>query len=498
MCKHAALLVLLIACSSEPAVLVARTTGTIALDAPLEFQFADGVEASVLDGLVLQHDGVRETGKVTVEANVARFWPDHGWYAGTTYDATLDGVEDEAGGAIPPWTFASHGTWRAIPGVASGCGANGWEPRVTTTLDGTAWLVGHAAGRTCIARRTSTGWQPATLLGTTAPAGSTIFASTLHLAEDGQGFAIHTVDTRAELVEVGGTMLGRIDGLDDFGPPPSAALSPAGRGLVMWKRDAADPAARTLHARRYDDGVLGAETMIARGDHYPLGVAASDAGVVAVAWRTIDATGAVHLMLAIDRGDGAWQPHEVKKVAINSFVEARLAVDEAGWVYLAWIERVGTATHVWAAAESREAKLLPARIDGNGVRPLRTDLALISRWGHTRVAWLEKPETNRLGVAATRTATAGMWIATEESPATEEPYLDLAMAIDGFGNPTFTWKDGQLSPCGVRKLGATWTSLCGLPRAGFTAPTPGISVNARGRAFVSYYDGVGVGVATFD
>ncbi|MDQ3369863.1 MAG: hypothetical protein M3680_30970, partial [Myxococcota bacterium] len=213
---------------------------------------------------------------------------------------------------------------------------------------------------------------------------------------------------------------------------------------------------------------------------------------------TLDAAGGVHLMLAIDRGDGAWQPHEVKPIAINSLVEGRLAVDEAGWVYLAWIERVGAATHVWAAAESRDAKQPPARIDINGTRPLRTDLALVSRWGHTRVAWLEKPEPNRLGVAATRTAAAGMWTAAEESPASVEPYLELEMAIDGLGNAAFTWKDGQLSPCGVRKIGATWTSLCGLPRPNFTAPTPGISVNARGRAFATFYDGDGVGVATFD
>ncbi|MBA3394187.1 MAG: hypothetical protein H0T89_16180 [Deltaproteobacteria bacterium] len=498
MWKHATPILLLFACSSEPAVLVARTTGTIALDAPLEFQFAASVDTSVLDGLVLQHDGIRETGKVTVEANVARFWPDHGWYAGTTYDASLDDVEDEAGAAIAPWTFASHGAWRVIAGVAPGCGADDWTPRATTTLDGSAWLVGHAGGRTCIARHTAAGWQPASVLGTAAPAGSTIFASTLHVAEDGRGFAIHTVDTRAELVDVGGTLLARIDGLDDFGPPPSAAVSPAGRGLVVWERDAADPAARTLLARRYDAGVLGAETMIARGDGQLIGVAASDAGVVAVAWITYDASGAIHLMLAIDRGDGAWQPHEVKKVAINSFAEGRLAVDEAGWVYLAWIERVGTATHVWSAAESREAKLPPARIDSNGVRSLRTDLALVSRSAHTRVAWLEKAEERRLGVVPTRTASAGMWTAAEESPATVEPYLELEMAIDGLGNPAFTWKDGQLSPCGVRKIGATWTSMCGLPRPNFTAPTPGISVNARGRAFVSFYTGVGVGVATFD
>jgi hypothetical protein len=265
--------------------------------------------------------------------------------------------------------------------------------------------------------------------------------------------------------------------------------------MIVTLRDSSSFTMRPLEVRAYDDGILAAPATIAVGYFNLLDVAVNDAGVRAVAYFDVE-TG--KLFLAVDRGDKQWQPHEVAKPPLNSLAEAEVAVDDEGRVFFAWLQTIGSTTEVWAISESALARTTPARIDGN-TRPVRENLELASRYGHTRIAWLEKPAENQLGVAVTRAAASdGAWSPIEESTTSVHPYLDLAMAIDGMGNPAFTWKDGNLDPCGVRRIGSTWRELCGLPSPNFTAPSPGISVNARGRAFVSFFGGNGTGLATFD
>lgn len=454
------------------------------LDAPLELHYDESIDPSILDSLSLVHDGIVETGRIETDGTIARFWPDHGWYAAATYQATLDGVD--------AWSFDAPARWHLVGESPAGCGDDTWDPQVAAGIDGDAWVLATGDRSGCVLEHSTTGWQPARALGTRAV--DTLDRGSMYVADDGSGFLVHAIDDQTEVVDLASGAMVAI-GTD---VRATGALSPGGVGLVGWAVPRYSPGGGSVKIRPIDSGVVGPELVIQSGDVIAAAVATSDAGVRAVVWNQWDATPNAHLFLAVERGDGMWKGHEIRQGGANVIQDIAIAAAEDGWVYVTWREVSSAGEQIWGFAEAADRSTPPTRLDGGAQVFQRTGMALQSRWGHTGLAWLEKPEENRLGKVGTRIARDGAWGEIEWSTDAVEPYLELHMAIDAKGHFAFTWENGDLVPCAARKQGSTWTEFCELPSPNFTAPSGSVAVNARGRAYVSVFTGRSIQIAAFD
>jgi hypothetical protein len=485
------LMSLLTACTTP---VPSGVTAPTSLDAPLEFSYDEDVDSGVLDGLSLVHDGISESGHVEADGKIARFFPDHGWFAGATYAATLDGLE--------PWQFPAPARWHLVGETSDVCGRDTWDPLVASTIDNTILVLAVGDGATCLIQRRD-GAYTSRSLGTKAT--DTISRGTLHVSDDGSGFVVHQVDTKIELVDLAGgapLVLGNKD------IRTAGALSQANaHGLVVRGTDQFGPDPSRLVARNIERGsspgtplVVGPEVELMHGSEMmEVSAAASDAGVRAVGFIRWDATPTAHLHVAIARDGKTWTTNEIGSGDPNALRNIQVAVDEDGWVYVTWHQTHAGGEQMWSAAfGTNNRTTAPARIDGGAVVASRRDERLVSRWGHTAFAWLESAQENQLGKVAVRVAHDGTWANVEYSTGDVEPYVDLDMAVDPMGNLGFNWKNGNLKPCAARKAGAAWSEDCQLPAPGFTAPIGSVSMNARGRAYVSVFTGDSIEIAAFD
>lgn len=465
------------------------------LDGPLELIYTEDVDTDDLDSLELVHDGVKETGRIEASGKSLLFFPEHGWFAGAKYAASLDGLD--------PFEFTGPATWHLLGESSGACGEDTWDPIVKSTLDGRVLVLASGDHTSCLLERTATGY-------TSRPIGTHASDSysqgTMELSEDGAGFVIHMVDTKTELVDLAG---GAPLVLGSKTVRAAGSLTNAAHGLVVRGTDryeTADP--QRLVIRTVDPAlkpgeplVIGPEVEVTKGsDMIEVTAAANDKKVRAVGyirWDGSPTTAYVHV--AITRDDKTWKIFDLRSGDPNALRSIQLAIADDGWVYATWHEELAGGEQIWSAAYGTKDRIVaPARIDGGATVASRTHERVKSRWGHTAVAWLEKPAAGQVGKVAVRSAQDGVWGPLEYSTDAVHPHAELGMDLDEVGNLAFTWENETLTPCGARKTGATWAEYCKLPAPNFTAPVASVSVNARGRTYVSVYNGRAVDIGAFD
>lgn len=465
------------------------------LDGPLELIYTEDVDVDDLDSLELVHDGVEEVGRIEASGNTLRYFPDHGWFAGARYTASLDGLDS--------FEFTGPAKWHLLGESTGDCGSETWDPLVKSTLDGRVFVLATGNRTSCLLERTATGYT-ARPLGTHAT--DSYSRGTLNLADDGSGFVIHQVDTKTELVDLTG---GAPVVLGSKNIRTAAGLTLAAHGLVARGTDGSETAdperlvVRTIDpaAKPGEPLVLGPEVEVTRGgDMIEVSAAANDKKVRAVGFIRWDGTPTVAtLHVAITRDDKTWKIFDVRSGDPNALRNIQVIVADDGWVYATWHEERAGGEQLFSTAYGANDRIVaPARIDGGASVASRSHETLRSRWGHTAIAWLEKPTAGQLGKVGVRYGRDGMWSEIEYSPSSAEPHVELDMDVDALGNLAFTWENGSLTPCGARKTGGTWDQYCKLPAPNFTAPVGSVTVNARGRTYVSVYNGRAIEIGAFD
>ncbi len=490
--------------SSPPLVLLTATPeggqqGVVA-DSALELTFAEVVNEGDLDGIVLIHDGVEEHGRWEVEGNIAHYWPDNGWFVGTTYEVNLPGMEDVQGEKVLPWMFTT-GTWRQVEATPT-CGASVRNPSIATTENNTVMLFGtdYSSGNGCLMQWSQETWQPPIVL-----PGKGLFDKRLLVPDDAEGLAM-AIATESRTLFVS-----TVDGDAVLEEPIvaryAADLSSTGKGLIAWAEEQAF--GDHLRVRRVDGTTIGDAELLFESTNNDVhlshfATAAGETGALAVAWiRTSYQSDQDTVFLATSDGTSAWDIQEIHTVPVvsngagkhSSMASLQLSIADDGRMYMLWQQQTGFGSRdgeVWAVSFDDEKNATIGKlVDLATLSPL-----LVSSGTHVAAVWAEGSGDDRQ--LAVLRVVEGAWDSTKQSSAELRPSSDLGAAIDAVGHLVFTWMEGN-TLCIGRHHESSWDKQCEFsPQPSFTSPVASIAVTDRGRAFLAWFGGDTVELATFD
>ncbi len=254
---------------------------------------------------------------------------------------------------------------------------------------------------------------------------------------------------------------------------PDVAIDAARNAVAVWS-----VGTTTVQSARFDAvaGTWSAAVDLATGLTGPMNpgarVAMNDAGDAAAAWSQDGAISAARM----PAGGGPWTAAVELAPSVTNNEAARLVVDSAGRVTVAWVSTTivrATATRAiqaarWDAGAWSQGASLPDQTGfAYGPPSIATDGA-----GNVHVVWSQSLASPQIRLLASRYAvTTGQWTTVTNLSALNQSAYNTDVAIDSHGNAVAIWfqtASGFSVPQALR-----WTATPAAPTIEDVVPSPG-------------------------